>query len=53
VARAAYTEQDKARVYVVLTANEGNVKRTARETTYRSTPSVAGATSGKRTARPD
>lgn len=28
----AYTEQDKARVYVVLTANEGNVKRTARET---------------------
>lgn len=30
--RAAYTEQDKARVYVVLTANEGNVKRTARET---------------------
>lgn len=28
----AYTEQDKARVYVVLTANEGIVKRTARET---------------------
>jgi Homeodomain-like domain len=28
----AYTEQDKARVYVVLTANEGNVKRTHRET---------------------
>jgi transposase-like protein len=30
--RTAYTEQDKARVYVVLNANEGNVKRTARET---------------------
>jgi transposase-like protein len=28
----AYTEQDKARVYVVLAANEGIVKRTARET---------------------
>lgn len=30
--RATYTEQDKARVYVALTANDGNVKRTARET---------------------
>lgn len=30
--RTAYTEADKARVYVVLTANDGNVKRTARET---------------------
>jgi len=30
--RATYTEQDKARVYVVLTANDGNVKRTSRET---------------------
>lgn len=29
---ATYTETDKARVYVVLTANDGNVKRTARET---------------------
>jgi transposase-like protein len=32
VARAAYTESEKAHVYVVLTANEGNVKRTARDT---------------------
>lgn len=30
--RAAYSEQDKARVYVALTANDGNIKRTARET---------------------
>lgn len=30
--RAAYTPEFKARVYVVLNANEGNVKRTARET---------------------
>jgi transposase-like protein len=30
--RATYTEADKARVYVVLQANDGNVKRTARET---------------------
>lgn len=30
--RTTYTEQDKARVYVVLTANDGNIKRTARET---------------------
>lgn len=30
--RATYTEQDKARVYVALTANDGNVKRSARET---------------------
>lgn len=27
-----YTDADRARVYVVLTTNEGNVKRTARET---------------------
>lgn len=30
--RTTYTEQDKARLYVVLTANNGNIKRTARET---------------------
>lgn len=30
--RATYTETDKATVYVVLRANDGNVKRTARET---------------------
>lgn len=30
--RAAYSEQDRTRVYVVLTANGGNVKATARET---------------------
>lgn len=30
--RATYTQEDKARVYVVLSANDGNVKRTARET---------------------
>ncbi len=29
--RAKYTDADKARVYVALQANEGNVKRTARE----------------------
>lgn len=29
--RATYTEQDKVRVYVALTANGGNIKRTARE----------------------
>lgn len=29
--RTTYTEADKARIYVVLTANDGNVKRTARE----------------------
>ena len=32
MSRATYTDADKARVYVVLAANEGNVKRTARET---------------------
>lgn len=32
MARATYTDADKARVYVVLTTNEGNVKRTARDT---------------------
>lgn len=32
--RAKYTQADKARVYVVLTANGSNVKRTARETGY-------------------
>lgn len=30
--RATYSPEDKARVYVVLTANDLNVKRTARET---------------------
>jgi transposase-like protein len=30
--RARYTDEDKARVFVVLGANDGNVKRTARET---------------------
>lgn len=30
--RTTYTEADKARVFVVLTANDGNIKRTARET---------------------
>jgi len=30
--RATYTEQDMATVYVTLMTNEGNVKRTARET---------------------
>lgn len=30
--RATYTEEDKARVFVVLAANDGNVKRTSRET---------------------
>jgi transposase-like protein len=30
--RAKYTDDDKARVFVVLGANDGNVKRTARET---------------------
>lgn len=30
--RATYTEEDKARIFVVLAANDGNVKRTARET---------------------
>lgn len=32
MARATYTDADKAKVYVVLITNEGNVKRTARET---------------------
>lgn len=30
--RATYTEEDKARVFVALTANGGNIKRTSRET---------------------
>jgi transposase-like protein len=30
--RATYTEADKAQVFVVLRANDGNVKRTARDT---------------------
>jgi hypothetical protein len=30
--KATYDESDKARLYVVLAANDGNVKRTARET---------------------
>jgi transposase-like protein len=29
--RSKYTEEDKARVFVLLQANDGNVKRTARE----------------------
>jgi transposase-like protein len=32
VSRATYTDADKARVYVVLMTNEGNIKRTSRET---------------------
>lgn len=32
MARATYTEADKAQAYVVLTTNDGNVKRTARDT---------------------
>jgi hypothetical protein len=32
VARTTYTDQDLARLYVVLTTNEGNVKRTSRDT---------------------
>lgn len=30
--RTTYSEVDEARIYVVLTANDGNVKRTSRET---------------------
>jgi len=30
--RTTYTEESKTRVFVVLSANDGNVKRTARET---------------------
>src|SRR5512132_4142318 len=30
--RATYTDEQKAQVYVALTANDGNVKRTSRET---------------------
>lgn len=30
--RGSYSEQDKARVFVALTVNDGNIKRTARET---------------------
>lgn len=32
MARRLYTPEDKARVFAALTANEGNVKRTQRET---------------------
>lgn len=32
MARATYTAEDKARAYVVLQSNEGNLKRTARDT---------------------
>jgi len=32
VSRATYTPAEEARVYVVLTTNDGNVKRTARDT---------------------
>ena len=31
MARATYTPEDKARVYVTLTTNDGNIKRTARD----------------------
>lgn len=30
--RSAYTEEDRAKVYAVLLTNDGNVKRTARDT---------------------
>lgn len=32
MARREYSSEDKARAYVVLTSNEGNLKRTARDT---------------------
>lgn len=32
MARATYTAEDKARAYVILQTNEGNLKRTARDT---------------------
>lgn len=32
MSRATYTDADRAQVYVVLTTNDGNVKRTARDT---------------------
>jgi transposase-like protein len=32
VARATYSDEDKARAYVVLTTNAGNIKRTVRHT---------------------
>jgi transposase-like protein len=32
VARATYSAEDKARAYVILQTNEGNLKRTARDT---------------------
>ena len=34
MARTTYSDQDLARLYVVLTTNEGNVKRTARDTGF-------------------
>jgi transposase-like protein len=34
VSRATYTEKQKAAAYVVLTTNDGNVKRTARDLGY-------------------
>jgi DNA-binding transcriptional MerR regulator len=34
VASTKYSDQDLARLYVVLTTNEGNVKRTARDTGF-------------------
>lgn len=34
MARATYSDDDKARTYVVLTTNDGNVKRTARDTGF-------------------
>lgn len=32
--RATYTEEDKARCYLALNANDGNIKRTAKETGF-------------------
>lgn len=32
--RSKYTEDDRARCFVVLTANQGNIKRTARDTGF-------------------
>lgn len=32
MARATYTDEQRARAYVVLTTNQGNIKRTARDT---------------------
>jgi transposase-like protein len=32
MSRASYTDEDRARVYLALTVNQGNIKRTARDT---------------------